>query len=86
MGTMEMSLFNNFRGEIILINPPNEIVLCKIEQKWNMIGPITCDVADALVKIFRCWKAECFICLESEFKEKGLPIDERASNYIYFKD
>ncbi len=82
MGTMKMLSFNNFRGEIVLTNPPNEIVLCKIGQKWIMIGPFTCGVADFFVKIFRRLKVDCFICLESEFKEKGLPADERASNYL----
>ncbi|MDD2467950.1 MAG: hypothetical protein PHI97_28560 [Desulfobulbus sp.] len=76
--------------EIFLIKecnvPPieREYVLFRYNHLWKAMGPVDMTVASALVRVFHSMNIRCFICLEEEFQDKGLPSDSMA--VIYFPE
>lgn len=59
-----------------------DYVLFRYDHQWKAMGPTDETVATALVRAFHSMNIRCFICLEEEFRFKGLPSDSKAVNYF----
>ena len=59
-----------------------DYVLFRHDHQWKAAGPVDYSTANTLVQTFNSLDIRCFICLEEEFQEKGVPSDSMAANYF----
>lgn len=63
-------------------DPCNEIVIFRIADCWEAIGPFRAELANEAVRWCVRNKMPVFICLEEEFEKFGKPVEPGAKDYF----
>lgn len=64
------------------MEPVNEFFLWYFDCIWHACGPICSSSSDELKRIFCDMQIMCFICIDEEYYEKGIPSDRFAVKYF----